>query len=471
MVLTSKQRQIGKDNYADALKVTRRQFLAGAAAVPSAAAMYWGYDKLKGDPVKVAVIGTGDQGKAHIRSMNPDYLDMVAFSDIRPSNQKNTLTATEEKFGKPVKLFENYEELLAQPEIEMVIIALPLHLHAPATIKALAAGKHVLCEKLMAKTVMDCKEMVRAADQYKKLLAIGHQRHYSYLYANCLAIVEEPDIMGDVKHIRAYWHRNQTAGGAADAKSGKYDSWHRAIPDEDRNCNWKAAGYESLEQLVRWRLDLETGGGLMVELGSHQLDAASIFLGKVHPLTVQGVGVTSFFEDNRAIEDHVFLTYEFPEDVVVSYSSICTNAFDGYGEQVMGTKATMIVQQELDAFLFREGVDKDTRITWAENRTTRPTADSGSSTQWVTGAGTPETMTSRGYREEQEHMAYLIRNPQLWEGLPDDKAQLPRCHGRVALGDAVITLASNLAMRKKTRIEFKKEWFQVESNSNPEDEV
>jgi len=469
--LNSKERQAGKDNYADAVRatdsvrVTRRQLLTGAAVIPTAVGMYWGYEQIKGDPVKVAVIGTGNQGRAHISSMNPDYIKMVAFCDIRPLNQKNTRLLLDEKFGresKNIKLYKDYRELLADPDIEMVIIALPLHLHAKVTIEALKAGKHVLCEKLMAKTVAECKDMIRTADAQKQLLAIGHQRHYSYLYANCQSIIEQNEILGDVKHIRAYWHRNQTKFGHPEGPTGKFDSWHNKIKSIDKEVDFAQHGYKSLDELINWRLYDRTGGGLMVELGSHQLDAASIFLGKIHPKAVLGTGVTSYFTDGREVEDHIFLTFEFPKDVIVTYSSICTNEFDGYGEEVMGTRGTLIVQKEANAYVFKEGVSKDTRITWAEHRLDRPTTDSGSSAQWVSSTETPNTMTSRGYREEQEHMAWIIRNGGI------ECAQQPRCNGRVALADAVVALSANLAMRTKQRIAFKPAWFDVKSDETPE---
>src|SRR5208282_2757087 len=123
----------------------------------------------------------------------------------------------------------------------------------------------------------------------------------------------------------------------------------------------KDFGYENMEELVRWRLYNRTGGGLMAELGSHQLDACSIFLGKVHPLAVSGVGGKFFYKDNREIDDHVFVTFEFPgknhesdknDVVVVTYSSISTNSFESYGECVMGSKATLLVELENNAMLF-----------------------------------------------------------------------------------------------------------------------
>ncbi len=67
-----------------------------------------------------------------------------------------------------------------------MIIALPLHLHDVAAIEAMRAGKHVLTEKLMAHSVSQCKEMARVAAAEQKLLATGHQRHYSVLYDNAV---------------------------------------------------------------------------------------------------------------------------------------------------------------------------------------------------------------------------------------------------------------------------------------------
>ena len=71
-------------------------------------------------------------------------------------------------------------------------------------------------------------------------------------------------------------------------------------------------GYKSMEELVRWRLYKRTGGGLMAELGSHQLDACSIFLGKAAAARGHGVGGKYFYKDDREVEDHVFCTFEFP---------------------------------------------------------------------------------------------------------------------------------------------------------------
>ena len=141
----------------------------------------------------------------------------------------------------------------------MVVIALPLHLHAQVAIEAMEAGKHVLCEKLMAWNIKQCKQMIRVADREHKLLSIGHQRHYSMLYAHANEIVTS-GVLGDVKHIRALWHRNNVRPNPdPNTVAGRplLDSWSPLIPQRDRDAlaaNIRQHGYKSMEELVRWRL-------------------------------------------------------------------------------------------------------------------------------------------------------------------------------------------------------------------------
>jgi predicted dehydrogenase len=316
--------------------------------------------------------------------------------------------------------------------------------------------------------------MVRTADETKKVLSIGHQRHYSTLYDHGLAIVQS-GVLGTVKHIRALWHRNNT-WIKPDGTSG--DSWSPPVPEADQSVDYKKYGYKSLRELVCWRLFNRTGGGLMAELGSHQLDACSLFLNKAHPVYVQGVGGKFFFDDDRECDDHVYCTYLMPNGVVVTYSSINTNALSGYGEVVTGTKGTLMILNERDVMLFkeREPEDKwpspDMRIKPAMNPKLSMTSTGSTALMsdaaladlalqrgsQFTPAGTKETMTNRGYREEMEAFAFAIRNP---------GAQV-RCSGRVAMADAVMALSANVAMRGKRRLDFKPTWYDPASSDVPD---
>ena len=130
----------------------------------------------------------------------------------RPGLMQKYNWKTEAEARQHVKVFKDgYAELLADPEIEAVIIAVPLHLHAKIAIDAMLAGKHVLTEKLMAKTVAECKLMGRIAKEKNLYLATGHQRHYSVLYDNAVNLIKW-GVLGELHHIRAQWHRGNLPG-------------------------------------------------------------------------------------------------------------------------------------------------------------------------------------------------------------------------------------------------------------------
>jgi predicted dehydrogenase len=521
--LTPEQKEIGKANfnrmvghYGQSRRDFMKGLLAGSAVLPVGAAAFYGYKKLHGSPVKAGLIGAGDEGGVLVGEHNPEYLEFIAYSDIRPSNQKRIFEderkknpasprkGFKEKYGadapKNIKLYEDYKQLLENKDIEAVVIALPLHLHAKVAIEAMKAGKHVLCEKLMAWNITQCKEMIKVAEEAKRVLTIGHQRHYSMLYAHAVDLLKTGDL-GDIKHIRALWHRNNAQPKLdkdgkilTDSKTGLpvlRDSWRPDIQEEDRaalESKLGALGYKSMEELVRWRLYNRTGGGLMAELGSHQLDACSIFLGKVHPLAVTGVGGKYFYQDDREVEDHVFCTFEFPgkhywadeshkevkdknDKVIVTYSSISTNQFEPYGECVMGSKGTMVVEQEQSVMLI-PAAGRSTSVTVGKTGSGMTALDaSGSQPADVAaakrGADALGGAVSRGYREEMEHFAYCVK---MWQdkSVAESDRPVTRCPGKTAMADAIIALTSNLAMRTNKRIEFKNEWFDPKSREVPD---
>jgi predicted dehydrogenase len=534
LYLTPEQKEAGQKHFAEAVNrnaVTRRDFMkgllaAGAASAVVTPAVYFGYKALEGNPVRAGLIGAGDEGGVLAGFHNPSYLQFIAYSDIRPYNQKrifegqagtprkgfNAIYGTE---AARIKSYPNYKDLLADPNIEAVVIALPLHLHAPVAIEAMKAGKHVLCEKLMAWNVAACKQMIDTAEKTNRVLTIGHQRHYSLLYAHAVEVLRAGEL-GSIRHIRALWHRNN-AWPKLDAEGQVitdehgivyHDGWHPPVPEEDRKAlegRIKEAGYKSMEELVRWRLFNRTGAGLMAELGSHQLDACSIFLGKVHPLAVQGVGGKFFYRDERESDDHVFVTFEFPgpnywdkdkdghptdkvhdaEDrVVVTYSSINTNTFEPYGECVMGNQATLVVEKEESIMLYPErdpnkkAGDRATGATVTTAGGGKAAVESSGSTGALGPAisvpGTAGTgPVSRGYTEEMEHFAYCVRMHQKAKDKEEqEKWRLtPRCHGKVAMADAIIALTANRAMRQRERVPFKEAWFDPNSPDVPDKDM
>ena len=569
MYLSPEEQAIGKENFYAALgsKLIRRDLLKKAIKAEVASGkglgpMYFGYGDSVPEPVRVGVIGTGDEGTVLLGAINPKYITVKAIADARPYNVWRAFNGdfysesaiktrpglmkvygwkTEDEAKKNVKVYGPYEELIAnakQDGIEAVIIALPLHLHAPAAIAAMKAGLHVLTEKLMGHSVHECKEMARVAKQTNLLLATGHQRHYNILYDDSVELIRK-GLLGQLHHIRAQWHRGNLPGAdtwqppmpkaakpddlladrldkdlrdwsakleqlkSANAKSAT--EWEKKVAQvraqiEDAVVNAKNYGYEdmeikdssgkvvyqrpAIEELIRWRLWDRTGAGLMAELGSHQLDAASIFIAaahdgqKQHPLNVAAAGNRPLFPPDRDCEDHVYCIIEFPapgydsndpyasqRKIGVQYASINGNGFGGHGETVLGTEGTLLLETEKEAMLYKtQDTTSKTRVVAAKGSKKNPGAvlqidengDAESAAFGTLGA----LPADRGYTEEIEHWAWCIRNP-----APEN---LPRCHPKVALGDAVIALTTNIAARQGARIAFKEEWFDIDSDETPE---
>ncbi len=517
MIVTPEQEEIGRDNFFEAASsdVNRRDAIKAAlASGVGLGAAYFGYEQITGkDRVRTAFIGTGDEGNVLITEHPIDYMEIVAICDPRPANIERTFQGSHpaariglvKKLGadqaKNVGVYDDYRKLLADKKklgIEAVVIAVPLSQHAPIALACMTAGLHVLSEKLMARTVHQCKQMIRTAQEQQVLLAVGHQRHYSVLYENANYLVQD-GLLGDIKFIRAQWHRNNSFEGRDSWQKWKYDKYalrdRELLLEMEKSGAMEELGYDSARQLVDWRLFQKTGGGLMAELGSHQMDACSIFLGKVHPIAVQGYGGKNFYgipeigpkdkwDDDREIDDQIFVTYEFPgrtyyaEDgetvknardiCVVTYSSISTNRHEPYGESVYGSRATLVMKEEKEALLYKErsagsggGLDQRLHVI-AGDKSGGPVLDtyetSGPSPAAVATNQQIGSPVSRGYREEMEHFCYCVRN---------GKDEL-RCNGTVAMADAIMALTANLAMKHQTRIEFKPDWFKPDFEETPE---
>ena len=218
---------------------------------------------------------------------------------------------------------------------------------------------------------------------------------------------------------------------------------------------------------------------------------------------VMGVGGKFFYgpgRNDRESDDGVFVTFEFPgpkhpkagkggtdesDIVVVTYSSFNTNSFESYGECLMGSRGTMIVEEEREVYLFKENEPgkarsggRDTNVTVTGADAKKPVLEASST--WG-GAGSAVTKQAnaprwdsnvRGYRSEMEHFAYCVRkwDPKLGYQQKDGQyeQELPRCHGEVAMADAILALTANMAMDKRVRIEFDPKWFQADAPDVPE---
>lgn len=412
-------------------QVGRRNFLKAAAAAPALGALGWSAIA-GGRPLGVGIVGVGGQGGVLLEQTNSGLMQFVAVCDIFEPNRRKAVDKCRRLHGCEPYEYDDYRKMLERDDIDAVLIATPLWLHAPMAIDALKAGKHVFSEKTMAYSVADGQAMIAAAQSAGRVLQIGHQRRYNDLYRQAVQMVTS-GLIGDVRHIRALWHRN--------------GDWRRKVPDTPFDPRpW---GYADMEHLINWRLYRKHSQGLMTELGSHQVDVANWITG-AHPSAVVASGGIHHYPDGREVNDHVYAIFEYPGGLTLTYSSIQTNQFDQYYEAIMGTRGTILLQGEGEAFLFAEAdrASKATEVTVTSTAGGTPVLEASASRAADASAGSATTQAAVAsslvpYHNELEAFAYSVRT-----GEP------PRCGGAEALAAARAVLAANEAMQTRSRVEL-----------------
>lgn len=153
--------------------------------------------------------------------------------------------------------YETYDQIADDPEIDCVYIALPVGLHADYTIRALNAGKHVLCEKPMASTSAECAAMIAAAKKAGKTLGVAYRVHFEPTNLIAREIIAN-DGIGAMRHIRC---------------EHGFDAQPQWPPH-------------------KWRLEkVLAGGGSMFDIGIYGLNTALMMLGDDRPVSISAVYV------------------------------------------------------------------------------------------------------------------------------------------------------------------------------------
>lgn len=213
--------------------------------------------------IKVGLIGLGGMGRAHFGCYkNSPGAQLVALCDINPAKLRGdwsgvSLNLDPTKSGLvDLSAFETYseiQEILANPEIDMIDICLPTPLHAEVSIAAMRAGKHVFCEKPMALNEQECAAMEEAQRETGQQLMIGHCLRFWPEY-----VVTESIIRGGEfgKVLSASFHRS------SGTPRGSYNDWF---------------------------LDAAQSGGVVLDMHIHDVDAALWWFGPPDSIEVDGV--------------------------------------------------------------------------------------------------------------------------------------------------------------------------------------
>ena len=148
--------------------------------------------------IRVGIMGQGRSGRnihAAWLSQSPEKYQIVAVSDVLQDRRQRA----EQEYG--CDAHADYRDLLKREDIELIVNALPSHLHPQGTVEALKAGHHVVCEKPLAPTLKDFRRMVAAAKQSGKVLAPYQQSRYAAHFQQILK-VRKSGVLGRIVQIK-----------------------------------------------------------------------------------------------------------------------------------------------------------------------------------------------------------------------------------------------------------------------------
>jgi predicted dehydrogenase len=308
--------------------------------------------------MNVGFIGTGSRGYYLMEMLYkgaPDAFQITAVCDTFTGRLARAKDRVQTMGKNEPKAYSNYQELLADPTVEAVVIATPEHLHQSMTLAAIKAKKHIYVEKPLAHTIEEGEVVLKAAANYDKVIQVGTQNRSNKFYNKAKDLIAQ-GLIGDVHYVRAFWYRNSLDNNPA---------WRYQIPDDatEQNSDWQKflgpAPKRAFDKrrYYQWRLYWDYSGGISTDLLVHQTDITNFVCGKTVPSSCMasgGVYRWGSATDDREVPDTISAIYEYPGKFHINYSCYFGNDHFGYGEQFMGNEGTIEVISRRELHFYPE---------------------------------------------------------------------------------------------------------------------
>ena len=252
--------------------INRRKFMKGATAVAILSSLgTYGMDMIYRDkPWKVGLIGTGWYGKMDLwRLMQVAPVEVMALCDVDRKMLEEAARLTMERpgaMGKP-RLFNDYRKMLAETELDIVLIGTPDHWHALTAIEAMKQGAHVYLQKPISVDVLEGEAILAAARHYNKTVQVGTQRRSTPHLQDAKEKFIDTGMLGKIGHVEICCYYHMRANGDPPVQEVPdffdYELWTGPAP---------MRAYDGLPHKRWWRTFMEYGNGIMGDMCVHMLD-------------------------------------------------------------------------------------------------------------------------------------------------------------------------------------------------------
>ena len=419
----------------------------------------------KKDDIRVGLIGAGAQGQvlsdAIFKLGRNSGIKFRAVCDIWKENNLKLVSGRFNKYkvvGHAGTPYIDYREMLDKEKdnLDAVIVASPDFRHAEHANACMEAGLDVYCEKEMSNTIEGARSMVETAKRTGRLLQIGHQRRSNPRYHFCNdKILKEANLLGRITTINGQWNRSVAA--CKDLGFPKGTEISQEILEK--------YGFKSMQQFRNWRWYKGMGGGPIVDLGSHQIDIYSWFLGDAKPKSVMASGGIDYWKGHEWY-DNVMAIYEFEtkEGVVrASYQTLTTNGSGGYYEKFMGDKGTLEISESAGkGSVYRPmSIHEKDWDKWVEKgyitKVEGQKADKTSAVADVRVSGKSPEYKLNTTMKVPFHQPHLVN---FFDAIRDKNVKL-NCPAEIGYETAVMVLKVNEAVAAGKKLDFKPEEFHV----------
>ena len=327
--------------------INRRHFLKNASAALALTTLCSrGLDPIfRDEPLRVGLIGTGWYGKSDLfRLIQVAPVEVVSLCDVDKNMLSHAaeMVSQRQKSGKTPRTYGDYRAMLAEKDLDIVLIGTPDHWHALQCIEALQAGAHVYVQKPISVDVVEGEAMVAAARKYDRVVQVGMQRRSTPHFVEAKQTYIDSGLLGKVSHVEmcCYYHMraNDNPSVIPVPDFLDYEMWTGPAP---------LRPYDKLPHRGWWRAFMEYSNGIMGDMCVHMFDAARWMLDLGWPKRITSTGGIYMQKGSKATPaDTQTAVFEYDElNCVWQHRSWGTPADPEYpwALKIYGEKGTLML--------------------------------------------------------------------------------------------------------------------------------
>lgn len=299
---------------------------------------------LKPRKIRIGAIGIKGMGWSNLQALmkHPD-VECTAICDIDQQVLQERIVELQALGTKP-KVYANYQDLLADKQVDAVMIGTPDHWHCLQMIDAVKAGKDVYVEKPLGNSIAECNAMLAAKNKYQRIVQVGQWQRSQKHFTDAMAFVHSGKL-GKIRLVKAWaylgWKKRVPEKPDAEVPKGvDYLAWQG--PALRRPFNPNRFHYD-----FRWYWDY--AGGLMTDWGVHLLDYALLGMQVDSPKSIMAAGGKfAYPEDAGDTPDTLTAVYEFANfNLVWEHATSISNGPYGreHGISFIGNNGTLVVDR------------------------------------------------------------------------------------------------------------------------------